>query len=101
MLQFAVETNACINGLGAVLQQPHDDSKLHLVAYASQSLTDAEQNYSITELEVLAVVWALTRFHSYLYGQSVVGVTDHTAVKAVLETPNPSAKHACWWTVLD
>ena len=40
----------------------------------------------------------MTRFHSYLYGQSVVGVTDHTAVKAALDTPNPSDKHACWWT---
>ena len=95
---FTVETDACINGLGAVLQQLQGDSKLHPVAYASRSLTDAERNYSITELEALAVVWALTRFHSYLYGQSVTVVTDHTAVKAVLETPNPSAKHARWWT---
>ena len=95
---FTVETDACINRLGAVLQQTQDDSKLHPVAYTSPSLTDAERNYSITELEVLAVVWALTRFHSYLYGQSVTVVTDHTAVKAVLETPNPSAKHARWWT---
>ena len=95
---FTVETDASINGLGAVLQQKQDDSKLHPVTYASRSLTDAERNYSITELEVLAVVWALTRFHSYLYEQSVTVVTDHTAVKAVLETPNPSAKHARWWT---
>ena len=56
------------------------------------------RNYSITELEALAVVWAVTRFHSYLCGQSVTVVTDHTTVKAVLETPNPSAKHARWWT---
>ena len=95
---FVVENDASINGLGAVLQQKQDDSKLHPVAYASRSLTDAERNYSITELEVLAVVWALTRFHSYLYGQSVTVVTDHTAVKVVLETPNPSASNARWWT---
>jgi hypothetical protein len=95
---FTVETDACINGLGTVLQQLQDDSKLHPVAYVSRSLMDAERNYSITELEALAVVWALNRFHSYLYGQSVTVVTDHTAVKAVLETPNPSAKHARWWT---
>ena len=90
---FTVETDASINGLGAVLQQEQDDHKLHPVAYASRSLTAAECNYSITELEVLAVVWALTRFHSYLYGQSVTVVTDHAAVRAVLET-----WHARWWT---
>ena len=91
---FTVETDASIIGLGAVLQQTQTDSKLHPVAYASRSLTAAERNYSITELEALAVVWALTRFHSYLYGLSVTVVTDHAAVRAVLETPNPSAKHA-------
>ena len=36
--------------------------------------------------------------HSYLYGHLVTVYTDHTAVKAVLETPNPSGKHARWWT---
>lgn len=33
----------------------------------------------------------------YLYNQSVTVYTDHTAVKAVLETPNPTGKHARWW----
>jgi len=97
---FTVETNACIDEMGAVLQQKQDDSKLHPGAFISRSLTPAERNYGITELEVLAVVWALTRFHSYLYGQSVTVITDHAAVRAVLETLNPSAKHARWWTCI-
>ena len=95
---YTVEIDASISGLGAVLMQMQDDSKLHPVAYASRSLTAAERNYSITQLETLAVVWALTRFHSYIYGQSITVVTDHAAVKAVVETPNSSAKHARWWT---
>ena len=77
---FTVETDASISGLGAVLSQTQGDTKLHPVAYASRSLSTAERNYSVTELETLAVVWALTRFHSYLYGQSVTVVTDHAAV---------------------
>ena len=95
---YTVETDASISGLGAVLSQVQDDKKLHPVAYASRSLTAAERNYSITELEALAVVWALTRFHSYLYGQTVTVITDHASVKAVLETPNPSGKYSRWWT---
>ena len=94
---YTLETDASISGLGAVLSQMQPDEKLHPVAYASRSLSAAERNYSVTELETLAVVWALTRFHSYLYGQSVTVVTDHAAVRAVLETPNPSCKHARWW----
>ena len=73
-----------------------DYGTLHPVAYASRSLTRGEQNYGITELETLTVVWALTHFHPYLYGNKVTVYTDHSAVKAVLSAPNPSGKHA-WW----
>ena len=70
----------------------------HPVAYASRALSAPEHNYSITELETLAVVWAISHFHTYLYGNCVTLYTDHSAVKAVLQTPNPTGKHARWWT---
>ena len=75
-----------------------EDGQAHPVAYASRALSDVEKRYAVTELETLAVVWALNHFHAYLYGNEVTVYTDHSAVKAVLETPNPSAKHARWWT---
>ena len=68
------------------------------VAYASRSLSPQERNYRITELETLAVVWAISHFKSYLYGSSVTVYTDHSAIKAILETPSPTGKHARWWT---
>ena len=95
---FILETDASIQGLGAVLCQTQEDGKSHPVAYASRALNPAEKNYSVTELETLAVVWAVTHFHSYLYGNRVTVLTDHSAVKAVLETSNPTGKHARWWT---
>ena len=95
---LVLETDANIQGLGAVLSQKQIDGLLHPVAYASRSLSGPEANYSITELETLAMVWAITYFHSYLYGRKITVFTDHTAVKVVLETPNPSGKHARWWT---
>jgi len=95
---FRLETDACVKGLGAVLSQSQEDGQIHPVAYASRALSEPEKRYAVTELETLAVVWALNHFHAYLYGHDVVVYTDHSAVKAVLETPNPSAKHARWWT---
>ena len=92
---FVLETDASVQGIGAVLGQYQKDHKLHPVAYASKALSHAEERYGITELETLAVV---SHFHHYLYGNTVTVFTDHTAVKAVLETPNPSAKHARWWS---
>ena len=49
------------------------------------------------ELETLAVVWAIKHFHAHLYSHEVTVITDHSAVRAVLETPSPSSKHAQWW----
>lgn len=40
----------------------------------------------------------MTHFHTYLYGHDVTVYTDNAAVRAVLETPNPSGKHARWWS---
>lgn len=95
---FVLETDASIQGLGAILSQRQSDGNVHPVAYASRSLSQPERNYGITELETLAVVWAVTHFKAYLYGNKVTIYSDHSAVKAVLNTPNPSGKHARWWT---
>ena len=81
---FIVETDASIQGLGAILSQEQEDRLCHPVAYASRSLTAAERSYGITELETLAVMWALSHYHSYLYGQEGTVYTDHSTVKAVL-----------------
>ena len=40
----------------------------------------------------------MSHFRSYLYGQDVTVCTDHSAVKAILNAPSPSGKHARWWT---
>ena len=95
---FILETDASILGLGAVLSQQQEDGDTHPVAYASRSLAPAEKNYSITELETLAVVWAFSHFRAHLYGHHVTVFTDHSAVKSILEPPNPTGKHARWWT---
>ena len=94
--KFILETDASLCGLGAVLSQMRESS-LHPVSYASRSLSKPEKNYSISELETLAVVWAIQHYRAYLYGHEVTVVTDHSAVKAILETPSPSGKHARWW----
>ena len=94
---FVLETDACLEGLGAVLSQPQDDGHLHPIAYASRALAPSEKNYGITELETLAVVWALSHFHFYLYNQTVTLYTDHSAVKDILGSSQLSGKHARWW----
>ena len=95
---FTLETDASKSGLGAILSQYQDDQKLHPVAYASRSVSTTEANYAITDLETLAVVWAVTHFRYYLYGHNVTVIMDHAAVKATLGAPNLTGKHARWWS---
>ena len=85
---FVLETDTSIQGLGAVLSKKQADEKLHPVAYASRSLANNEERYAITDLETLAVVWAISHFQYYLYGHNVTVCTDHQAVKAILGSPN-------------
>ena len=64
---------------------------------AEPSALQSGTTVSPTDLEMLAVVWAISHFHHFLYGH-IVTITDHTAVKSVLEAPNPAGKHTRWWT---
>ena len=93
---FILETDAGIQGLGVILSQYQVDGQLHPVAYTSRALSPAEKNYSITELETLAVVWAMSHFQFYLYNCSVTIYTDHSAVTAILNCPTLTGKHAQW-----
>ena len=92
---FILETDASAMGLGAVLSQRAEDGRVHPVAYASCSLSPQEKH-----LDTLTVVWAVSHFRAYLYGHNVHVFTDHSAVKAILETLSPSGKHARWWSKL-
>ena len=91
-----LETDASIQGLGAVLAQRQGDGSVKLVVYASRSLQAHERNYGITELEGLGVVWALKHFRTYLYGHHCDVFTDHSTLKSLLNTPQPSGKLAQW-----
>ena len=74
--------------MGAVLSQSQDDCGFENrfpVAYASQLLSKAERNYGITDLEGLAVLWAISHFETYIHRMHFTVITDHLALKALKE----------------
>ena len=65
---------------------------LNVVYYARKTLNEAQRNYTTTEKELLAVVYALDRFRAYLVGSDIVIFTDHSALKYLLTKQNAKAR---------
>ena len=76
--------DASKEGLGAVLQQKTEE-EWQATLFASRFVTTFVQNYSITELELLAVVWAIKNFTNYVYGTQFEVVSDHKALTSILK----------------
>ena len=69
--------------IGAVIGQ-RIDGKPHVISYASKTLDDAQRNYTTTEKEMLAVVFAFEKFRSYLVCNKAIVYTDHAAVRYLM-----------------
>jgi hypothetical protein len=79
--EFHVHVNASSIALGVVLAQPGTGDIDHPLAFASRKLSTTEINYTTTEREGLAMVYALQKFHHYLLGGHFKMLTDHSALK--------------------
>ena len=79
--------------LGRSLAKPKI-KKHRAIAYASKTLSGAQLNYATSEKELLAIVFAIEKFRSYLAGAKVIVFTDHAALKYLL-TKKKMLNHAC------
>lgn len=77
---FSLRTGASDNGIGSILLQEHDGEQFP-VAYASRKLLLREQRYAVMEKECLAIVWAIQKFETYLYGKEFTVETDHMPLR--------------------
>ncbi len=98
---FVIATNAPGHALGATLMQTDDRGKNRPIAYASRILSSAESRYSVTDLETLAIVWALRHFRDLIYGYPITVYTAHKAVKDLFKGHNLTGRLARWMVILE
>jgi hypothetical protein len=85
--EFHVHVNASFIALGAMLSQPGEEYIDHPLSFSSRKLSIAEINYTTTEREGLAMVYALQKFHHYLLGGHFKMFTDHSVLKYLVNKP--------------
>lgn len=79
-----VACDASQYGVGAVLSHVTEDGSSRPVFYASRTLTDAEKKYSQLEKEALAIIFAVKKFHFYIYERCFTLITDHKPLQTIL-----------------
>jgi hypothetical protein len=79
---LVIQCDASNHGLGAGLLQ--EDKPL---AYASRALTDVESRYAVIEKEMLAIVFALEKWHQFTYGRKVTVYSDHKPLESITRKP--------------
>ncbi|GFY24124.1 retrovirus-related Pol polyprotein from transposon 297 [Trichonephila clavipes] len=92
---FIIRTDTSSYALGAVLLQGESPTDEQPVEYASRLLSSAEKkNYSTTEREALAVVWALNKFRGYIEGAEITVASDHQPLKWLMNLTSPTGRLA-------
>src|SRR5262245_45321222 len=99
LLPFEVMCDASDVAVGAVLGQ-REKKMFHPIYYASKTLSGAQLNYTVTEKELLAVVFAFDKFRAYLVGTKVIVYTNHSTIKYLVEKKDAKPRLIRWVLLL-
>ncbi|KAG1137458.1 hypothetical protein G6F37_011201 [Rhizopus arrhizus] len=100
---FELHTDgACTAGIGVILcQRDPRNNRAYAVAFASRSLSPAERNYGVSEVEALAIFWGIKKFAHYLTGTKFTVVTDHHSLQFLNKSKSTDLRgRLARWTLL-
>ena len=95
-LPFHIQCDASTVGIGSVIFQLDTNQQERVVAYHSKKLNGAQKNYTITELECLAVVESIKKFRHFIEGTTFTVITDHWALKWLMSAKNLNGRLVRW-----
>jgi hypothetical protein len=101
-LPFHVATDALDVGIGAVLYQIEEYGTILHNGFMARALSKSERNHQITKKELLAIIFALNKFHQHLWGRHFTLYTDHKALVYIHSQRELNAMLSKWFdTLLD
>lgn len=95
-LYYLIHSKSSEYQVGFALFEKYPDGERKPVGYWSQSLQSADQTFSVSEKECLAVVWALTTIPHYVKGVTFTIDTDYSCLRWVSSISEPSGSLLCW-----
>ena len=98
---FKIYADACNIGIGGVVTQIQPDGVEKPVAFFSRQLTPAERNYSVTEQELLAIVFMVAKARHWITGKPTTAVTDHEALQFLLASHDLKPRLVRWKLALN
>ncbi|XP_070015891.1 uncharacterized protein [Nicotiana sylvestris] len=98
-LPFELMCDSSDIAIGAVLGQRREKI-FYSIHYASITLNPAQMNYTVTETELLAIVWTFDKFRSYLVGTKVIVYTDHSAIRYLFAKKDAKPRLIRWVLLL-
>ena len=92
--EFILTTDACTSGIAYILSQLDNQGREHVICCGGRGLRKSELNWSISELECLAIIEGTCCYHQYLVSRPFTIVTDHVS----LTFPNSLKAGRSLWT---
>ena len=98
-LPFHISSDASDTAIGAVLGQ-EEDHLPYAIYFISKNMSPAELNYTVTEKEFLAVIYAINKFRHYITGYQRFIHIDHAAIKYLMNKPDVNGRIIRWLLLL-
>ena len=99
-VSFKLQTDASVFGISGVLFQIDWEKNYCIISIVSHCLTSVESRYTTTELELLAIVYSVTKFRHYLIGARFEIITDHKSLMFLNSTVYHNSRLIRWTLLL-
>ena len=97
--EIEIFTDSCYYGMGCILGQIQNERHV-VISYNSKLFNSAQTNYTVTEKECLAIVFAVKKYRHYIFGKHFTIYSDHNPLQYLMKVKNPNGRLTRWSLLL-